>query len=84
MSAFASAEYIFSFGKQTSPPIYSASPDETLQALSETKSGGQDRIRTYEGARPADLQSAPFDRFGTCPSMEPLTGIEPVTFTLPW
>jgi hypothetical protein len=29
--------------------------------------GGQDRIRTCEGARPADLQSAPFDRFGTYP-----------------
>ncbi len=30
-------------------------------------SGGQDRIRTYEGARPADLQSAAFDHFATCP-----------------
>ena len=33
----------------------------------EFPSGGQERIRTFEGARPADLQSAPFDRFGTCP-----------------
>ena len=29
--------------------------------------GGPGRVRTYEGARPADLQSAPFDRFGTDP-----------------
>ncbi len=29
--------------------------------------GGPGRIRTYEGIEPADLQSAPFDRFGTDP-----------------
>lgn len=28
---------------------------------------GPSRIRTYEGARPADLQSAPVDRFGIDP-----------------
>jgi hypothetical protein len=30
-------------------------------------------------AKPADLQSAPFDRFGTYPKMEPLVGLEPTT-----
>ena len=29
--------------------------------------GGPGRIRTYEGARPTDLQSVPFDRSGTDP-----------------
>ncbi len=32
--------------------------------------GGPGRVRTYEGARPADLQSAPFDRFGTDPFLQ--------------
>jgi hypothetical protein len=31
------------------------------------KFGGPGRDRTFEGARPADLQSAPFDHFGTDP-----------------
>ena len=31
------------------------------------KKSGPGRIRTYEGTRPADLQSAPVDRFGTDP-----------------
>ena len=31
------------------------------------KLSGPGRIRTFEGARPADLQSAPVDRFGTDP-----------------
>lgn len=29
--------------------------------------GGWGRVRTFEGTRPADLQSAPFDHFGTHP-----------------
>src|SRR5690606_21163989 len=29
--------------------------------------GGQSRIRTYEGVKPADLQSAPFGHFGIYP-----------------
>ena len=29
--------------------------------------GGEGRIRTSEGLRPADLQSAAFDRFATSP-----------------
>ncbi len=32
-----------------------------------TWTGGSGRDRTFEGARPADLQSAPFDHFGTDP-----------------
>lgn len=32
-----------------------------------TTAGGQDRIRTYEGIEPTDLQSVAFDRFATCP-----------------
>ena len=50
-------------------------------------------------AEPADLQSAPFDRSGICPltnlfcflergvsskRLEPTTGLEPVTYSLPW
>jgi hypothetical protein len=31
------------------------------------KGSGDDRIRTYEGITPADLQSAPVGRFGTSP-----------------
>ena len=31
---------------------------------------GPRRIRTFEGARPADLQSAPVDRFGIDPLKE--------------
>src|SRR3989304_8188694 len=37
---------------------------------------------------PGDLQSPPFDRFGTCPKikriMEPLAGIEPAAYSFPW
>ncbi len=33
--------------------------------------GGEGRIRTSEGLRPADLQSAAFDRFATSPSVFP-------------
>src|SRR4030095_2902558 len=32
------------------------------------KAGGGGRIRTYVGARPTDLQSAPFSRSGTPPA----------------
>src|SRR4051812_12072805 len=31
------------------------------------KGGGEGRTRTFEGARPTDLQSAAFDRFATSP-----------------
>src|SRR5262252_6468502 len=31
------------------------------------KAGGEGRTRTFEGARPTDLQSAAFDRFATSP-----------------
>ncbi len=33
--------------------------------------GGEGRIRTSEGLRPADLQSAAFDRFATSPPHSP-------------
>ncbi len=37
------------------------------RAIHHAKRGGQERIRTFEGVKPADLQSAPVDRLGTCP-----------------
>ena len=33
------------------------------------KDGGEGRTRTFEGARPTDLQSAAFDRFATSPML---------------
>ena len=35
------------------------------------KAGGEGRTRTFEGARPTDLQSAAFDRFATSPCQTP-------------
>ena len=39
----------------------------TPELFRRIKNGGWSRIRTYEGARPPDLQSGPFDHFGTDP-----------------
>jgi hypothetical protein len=36
---------------------------------------GQEWIRTTEGVKPADLQSAPFGRFGTYPDTLPQFGV---------
>jgi voltage-gated sodium channel len=60
-----------------SNPIHRKKPDQKIKLFY----GGQDRIRTYEGARPADLQSAAFDHFATCP-LEPAVGFEPTTCCL--
>lgn len=44
-----------------------AMPSPILSGLINGIKGGPSRIRTYEGTRPADLQSAPVDRFGIDP-----------------
>ncbi len=38
--------------------------------------GGEGRIRTFEGVQPTDLQSAPFNHFGTSPVKSPSTGAD--------
>ena len=57
-------------GSNRGPTVYKtvALPTELRRPI------GQDRDRTYEGTRPADLQSAPFDRFGTCPKIPQYAG----------
>ena len=39
-----------------------------MRHVPEVVGNGQEWIRTIEGVKPADLQSAPFGHFGTCPS----------------
>jgi hypothetical protein len=47
-----------------------ALPTELLPRLTYKELfGGQGRVRTSVGRSPADLQSAPFNHFGTCPSI---------------
>ena len=41
----------------------------TSEPRSGVSSDGEGRIRTFEGARPTDLQSAAFDRFATSPEL---------------
>ena len=57
---------------------------ETTSIILKSNGGGR-RIRTFE-AEATDLQSVPFDRSGTPPylqnnlHLEPLIGIEPMTY----
>ena len=48
------------------PLNYTRIPIILTPSKADLESGGGGRIRTYEGC-PTDLQSAPFDRFGTPP-----------------
>ena len=49
------------------PTHAAASWTKLAGASQRAKSGGEGRTRTFEGARPTDLQSAAFDRFATSP-----------------
>src|SRR5262249_60011700 len=49
---------------------FTVSPRDSSTSLGMTEAAGkygQDWIRTSEGVKPADLQSAPFGHFGTYP-----------------
>jgi hypothetical protein len=57
-------------------PGLACQPESRLRArpllhprVRRAKAGGEGRIRTFEGARPTDLQSAAFDRFATSPAL---------------
>ena len=50
-----------------SPLDLSVTRPPTSEPRSGESSGGEGRTRTFEGARPTDLQSAAFDRFATSP-----------------
>src|SRR5262245_37820312 len=51
------------------PPARSARSGHFASAQRAESSDGEGRIRTFEGARPTDLQSAAFDRFATSPEL---------------
>ena len=59
--------YVARFGSRAIKSKVSFMASGLVQALSKFDSGGQGGIRTPEGIKPADLQSAPFGHFGTYP-----------------
>ena len=54
-------------GASIEPRRMACHPKLAVSIQRRAKDGGEGRTRTFEGARPTDLQSAAFDRFATSP-----------------